>query len=127
MSSLEHMRDVLAQELPPPVAKTASEYVDQALSRLRGTELDSSARLRPDTPHGRLVLQYLEAVLAGKRDEAHRLIVEQARAGRSVTELYEQVLQPAAVRDRPHVASRRDSPLRTSTSPLLPPRRCWAS
>jgi methanogenic corrinoid protein MtbC1 len=95
LSSLEHMRHVLAQELPPAVAKTAAEYVDQALSRLRSAEPEPSARPSPDTPQGRLVLQYLEAVLAGKRDKAHRLIIEQVRAGRSVTELYEQVLLPA--------------------------------
>jgi methanogenic corrinoid protein MtbC1 len=95
MSSLEHMRDVLAQELPPPVAKTASEYVDQALSRLSSAELDSAAAPSPGTPQGRLLLQYLEAVLAGNLSEAHRLIIEQAQAGVSVTELYDQVLQPA--------------------------------
>jgi len=93
--SLEHMRDVLAQELPPPVAKTASEYVDQALSRLRSAKLGSAAPPSPGTPHGRLLLQYLEAVLAGNLSEAHRLIIEQAQAGVSVTELYDQVLQPA--------------------------------
>jgi methanogenic corrinoid protein MtbC1 len=95
LNSLEHMRDVLAQELLPPVAKTASEYVDQALSRLRSAELDSAAAPSPGTPQGRLLLQYLEAVLAGNLSEAHRLVIEQAQAGISVTELYDQVLQPA--------------------------------
>ena len=57
MSSLEHMRDVLAQELPPPVAKTASEYVDQALSPLeqRRTRLRGGAE--PGHAPGRLLLQ----------------------------------------------------------------------
>ena len=95
VDSLTHMRAVLAQELPPPVARTAAEYVDQALSRLRNAGPESAARPSLDTHAGRLVLEYLEAVLAGKRDEAHRLIIEQARARRSVAELYEQVLLPA--------------------------------
>ena len=97
LSSLEHMRHVLAQELPPPVARTAVEYVDQALSRLRNARPESAAPPSLATPASRLVLKYLEAVLAGKRDEAHRLIIEQARANRSVTELYEQILLPAQV------------------------------
>jgi methanogenic corrinoid protein MtbC1 len=69
--------------------------VDQALSRLSSAELDSAAAPSPGTPQGRLLLQYLEAVLAGNLSEAHRLIIEQAQAGVSVTELYDQVLQPA--------------------------------
>jgi len=95
LNSLEQMRDVLAQELPPPVAKTASEYVDQALSRLRSAELEPSVALSPGSRHGKLLLRYLEAALAGDHSNAHRLITEQAQAGVSVTELYDQVVQPA--------------------------------
>jgi methanogenic corrinoid protein MtbC1 len=95
LNSLEHMRAVLVEELPPPVATTAAECVDQALLGLRSAELESAAGPDPGAHHGELLLQYLEAVLAGNRDEAQRLIVEPARAGRSVIEIYEQVLLPA--------------------------------
>ena len=95
LNSLEHMRDVLAQELPPPVAKIASEYVDHALSHLHSAEFESTASPSPGTPHGKLLLQYLEAVLASDHGKAHRLITEQAQAGVPVTVLYNQVLQPA--------------------------------
>ena len=95
LNSLEHMRDVLAQELPPPVAKIASKFVDQALFRLRSAELEFSAEPGPDTSRGKLLLQYLEAVLSGNLSDAHRLIIEQAQAGVPVSQLYDQVLQPA--------------------------------
>lgn len=95
LSSLEHMRDVLVEELPPPVAKTAAEYVDQALADLRSAESAPATGPGLGAPQRELLLKYLEAVLAGKRDEAHRLIVEPARAGRSVFDLYEHVLLPA--------------------------------
>ncbi len=95
LNSLEHMRDVLAQELPPPVANTASEYVDQALTRLRSAEIESAVALNPSEPHGKLSLRYLEAALAGDRGKACGLIIEQAQAGVSVAELYDRVLLPA--------------------------------
>lgn len=95
VSSLDHMREILAQELPAPVARTAAEYVEHALASLRNGSNGSGDSLGTRSHDHKLMLQYLEAVLASDLNAAHGLIIEHAEAGVPVIQLYDQVVQPA--------------------------------
>jgi methanogenic corrinoid protein MtbC1 len=95
IDSLEHMRAVLAEELPPPVAQTAAAFAESSIVALRTADLEPEPAPDADTRHGRLLLQYLEALLEGERDRARDLILAAARGGVPFAELYTDVLQPA--------------------------------
>jgi MerR family transcriptional regulator, light-induced transcriptional regulator len=93
--ALESLQDVLARELPDAMREAPAEYLQRAFR----DGADASARLAdtllPDTPHGRLAATYLLAVLQGDRQRAVQLILDAARQGERVSDLYLQVLAPA--------------------------------
>jgi methanogenic corrinoid protein MtbC1 len=96
-ASLRCLREVIAAELPEAAARVALEHVDAGLERLKGPILPPADRLEPGRPHGELALRYLEAILAGRRNDAVRLILDAVESGTSVPEIYSEVLQPAQV------------------------------
>lgn len=94
-ASLAALRLVLTAKLPQTIQPLAAQYVDEALNALNEQCTDASVRLLPDTPHGRLALTYLLAVLEGDRARASRLILDAAEQPESVREIYLEVLMPA--------------------------------
>ncbi len=92
------MRDVLETELPPAISRTALEFVDLAVQALRSTSAESEVANEPDPAHRTVVLEYLEAVLAGDRRRAESLILSRCDTGISVPEIYEGILAPAQAR-----------------------------
>jgi methanogenic corrinoid protein MtbC1 len=92
---LECLRNVLIKELPSETQPLAKDYIDQALEEFDQEYSAVSTPALPDTLHGRMVSAYLLAVLEGDRRKAGQLILEAARQGASVRDLYLEVLFPA--------------------------------
>lgn len=93
-ASLNHMRVVIANELPALEARAATECIDAALvatAKARPAQLVDA----PNLPNHDVVLRYLEYLLMSKRSEAIELILSLARSGTPITSLYVDVLQPA--------------------------------
>lgn len=92
--SLECLQATLAAELPEGAGQGPLAYIDQALARL-GDGPARPTRLSPDTKASRLALRYIEAVLAGERRRAIRLVLDAVDQGLAVATAYERVLLPA--------------------------------
>jgi methanogenic corrinoid protein MtbC1 len=94
-AGLAVLRRVLAKELPEPAREPATRYLDEAVDAFDEKPVDLSARLLPDTPHGRLASTYLLALLEGDRRRASRVILDAIGQAETVRELYLDVLMPA--------------------------------
>ncbi len=92
------MREVLAKELPPPVAQAVLPFVETSI-----TELQSGYRKRNMDPslderHRKRTLQYLEAILEGDRTAAESSILATLDEGTTIAEVYEGILAPTQAR-----------------------------
>jgi methanogenic corrinoid protein MtbC1 len=96
-ASLRCLREVIEAEMPESAVRVALEHVDAGLERLKSPVSPPADRLKPGHPHGELALRYLEAILAGHRNDAMQLILDAVQSGTSVPEVYSKVLQPAQV------------------------------
>jgi len=94
-AALTALRRVLAKELPEQVQPLAARYLDEALAAFDERPVDVSARLLPDTPHGRLASTYLLALLEGDRRRASRVILDALDKPGDVRDVYRHVLLPA--------------------------------
>jgi MerR family transcriptional regulator, light-induced transcriptional regulator len=94
-AKLEALRRVLVEQIPAELAPPAMACIDCALAEFGGEPAGLTQRLMAKTPEERLAAKYLVAILEGDRREASRLILEAADEGRSVSDLYLSVLQPA--------------------------------
>ena len=92
---LEALHRVLAEQVPADLAPPAMACLDLALAEFGGEPAGLTPRLTADTPEERLAAKYLVAILEGDRREATRLILQAADQGRTVSDLYLRVLQPA--------------------------------
>jgi methanogenic corrinoid protein MtbC1 len=92
------MREVLAKELPMPVSRIATEFVDASIEALSRPDGDFGDNAEPDSAHRKIVLEYLEAVLAGDRSRAESTVIAMLGKGASVPEIYEGILVPAQAR-----------------------------
>ena len=97
VSSLHCMREVMEAELPEGVAGTATEYIGQALEHVEAARPTETEPTLVEGPHRRLTLQYLEAVLDGRREDAEKVILAAVDAGMGIGDLYERVLQSAQI------------------------------
>ena len=92
--SLAHLSAVIGDELPPTISTPARRAVQKAL--------DERSPMSADTPQTQVrglldtrALEYLDATLAGRGEQAVRDVLKLAAAGTSLPEIYEQILQPA--------------------------------
>lgn len=92
------MREVLARELPPLVNRIAIKFVDASITALSRPEGDFGGNAEPDSAHREIVLEYLEAVLAGDRGRAESTVIAMLGKGASVPDIYEGILAPAQTR-----------------------------
>lgn len=97
LGSLRCTREVIEAELPEEVAGIASEYIGQAIERIEATRLILTGPTVQEGPHRRLALQYLEAVLDGRREDAEKVVLTAVDTGLAVGDVYEHVLQPAQI------------------------------
>ncbi len=92
--SLELMRDMLGEELPPDTRAVVLPAVAAAIARLPQFPTEVPSALPPDAPFAGLAREYLEAVLNGRGLAAQNAVFGAARAGADVRVLYRDVLQP---------------------------------
>ena len=94
--SLECLREVLTERLPPPAVADATAYIEQALAALDEPEAQGEpATLDPAIPTDRLALQYLQRVLEGDVQGAINAVARSAANGVGVEGAYLRVLLPA--------------------------------
>jgi methanogenic corrinoid protein MtbC1 len=92
------MREVLAKELPPPVAQAVLPFVDTSIEELQSADRERNMDPSLDAGHRERTLQYLEAILEGDRTAAESLILAALDEGVTIAEIYEKVLAPAQAR-----------------------------
>lgn len=92
------MRAVLAKELPPPINRTAIEFVDASIEAMGGPSGDFGGNAEPDSAHRKIALEYLEAILAGDRGRAESTVIAMLGMGASIPDIYEGILAPAQAR-----------------------------
>jgi methanogenic corrinoid protein MtbC1 len=96
---LRILKDTLAGEVPPDDRAVIDAFVAPALcavdSQSPGCGQGAVPGLCADSKLGELGIRYLVALLEGDRLAASRLIIDEAKAGTPVRDLYLQVLYPA--------------------------------
>ncbi len=93
IESLRAMRRVLAGRGEPGGDKAAA-LIDEAIAALPRMPAAPASHIVAEHPLGSLARSYLDALLAGDRRAATGLVIEAARAGTPVPELYLGVFQP---------------------------------
>jgi methanogenic corrinoid protein MtbC1 len=91
--NLEVLRDVVRERLPSEEGGLAARYVEEGIARLPQVPADIPAFVSDGEPHAALARSYIEALLAGRRDEASRLVLEAVDRGVSVRDEYLHVFQ----------------------------------
>jgi methanogenic corrinoid protein MtbC1 len=88
------LADAIGLVLPEALAAAPRRIITEALDGLRGRPMEVPSFIDPAAPLGPLAKAYLDALHAGDRREACRLVLGAAEAGTPVGELYKHVLQP---------------------------------
>ena len=91
-ASLECLKTVLAEELPPAAVEEPGRYLELALEALAAESTGPSSQIAADTPVGRLALAYLEATLSGDRRRAVSAVLSAVDGGLPVTSAYEALM-----------------------------------
>jgi len=94
VSYLEILKEVMSQELPPDYRENAALFVKKAVSALKSSpgKIDPCAAAEISlSPVARL---FLDAILAGERDQADTIIDDALTSGTTVSEIYLQIFQP---------------------------------
>jgi methanogenic corrinoid protein MtbC1 len=93
-NNLGCMKRVIEEHVPPPVADLAGKYIRVAMNELQADphpELDGAAA---NSDHRELQLLFMEAALTGRRREAEAMVIKEMDSGRSVNDLFHNLLQP---------------------------------
>ncbi len=94
-SSLEILRDVVADTIGGVAAERAAACVAAALDALPTVGIDPPSFIVPDAPHAELASTYLDALVAGDRRRATRLVMDRVEdGGLDVRDAYLHVFQP---------------------------------
>ena len=87
------MKESLQQELPPEFSRLAGHFLDHVLQRLPQLADDVPSFIVEGAPLAPLARAYLQALLRGEREIASQLILDAARQGTAVRDLYLRVFQ----------------------------------
>ncbi|MGA2244944.1 MAG: cobalamin-dependent protein [Verrucomicrobiota bacterium] len=90
---LETMKESLQRELLPEFSRLACVFLDRGLQQLPQLADDVPGFIAEGTALAPLAGQYLQALLRGERHIASKLILDAARQGTAVRDLYLQVFQ----------------------------------
>ena len=88
------LKEVLSEQLDLQVAVVAAAYIEQALDAFDTLSSDPPTFLRDDMSLHALGRAYLNALLAYKRHDATRLILDAVAGGTPVADVYLYVFQP---------------------------------
>lgn len=91
--NLSALGDVLRERLPAEAGEAAARHVEEGLARLPQIPPDLPAFVSDGEPHAALARAYIEALLAGRRHEASRLVLEAVEGGVGVRDVYLHVFQ----------------------------------
>lgn len=94
-ASLETLAVVLAEELPEAARAGVAAVLAEGLAELDRPVADSGSHLDPQTPTGRLALEYLATVLEGDSRKATDRLLTAVDDGLTVADAYLEVLVPA--------------------------------
>lgn len=92
--AIECLAAALQENLPEEASTAVKRYLQAAAASIDQPDQEPG-RLVPDSPDNRLAATYLVALLEGDRQRATRLLLEAAEQGRSLVDIYLQVLTPA--------------------------------
>jgi methanogenic corrinoid protein MtbC1 len=90
--NVEQVARELESRLPPPLASELAEFIKDGLDAALAGEVDVSAAGKV-SELGRVQALYLQAILHGQRQAASGIALETVRQGRSVPDVYADVLQ----------------------------------
>jgi methanogenic corrinoid protein MtbC1 len=93
-NQLQVVRDVVADALPSGMREVICGYINTALSHLPQYAADVSSFLQDGEPLAEIAKSYLAALLRYERHVATQLILDAARAGTSVKDIYCHVFEP---------------------------------
>jgi methanogenic corrinoid protein MtbC1 len=96
-TNLRCLREVLQSELPGDAGRQAADYVERALQELSEAAATSNGQIEVAPEYRKLTLEYMEAVLSGRRTDAVALILAAADGGTPVPDLFMGVLCVAQV------------------------------
>ncbi|NUQ36819.1 MAG: cobalamin B12-binding domain-containing protein [Caldilineales bacterium] len=91
--TLECTRQVLHERLPADASRAAVALVDSGQRSLAQAPVETASLLSGDRALDHLARSYLQALLAGDRHTATRLIMQAVEEGASIPDLYLQVFQ----------------------------------
>ena len=91
--TLEHTRQVLSEALEPDLVPAVLEYVDAALLTYDSAPSTLANFIKPDNPFAGLARSYMDAILRGDRRSASEMILEAARQGIPIKDIYLHVFQ----------------------------------
>jgi methanogenic corrinoid protein MtbC1 len=95
VAMLESLQQALGDELPAPLRDTVAEPLQLALSSIAQPLAPASAVIDAESAPGRLALQYLQACLEGRSDEAIALVLDSIDDDMTPQRVYLDVLVPA--------------------------------
>lgn len=93
--TLENLAHALGDKLSPGTDGVLQPYFQSASERLAAPPLEIATFLEPSDSLAALRDEYLQLLLAGRRDEAARRVLEAVRSGTPIEHAYLRIFQPA--------------------------------
>lgn len=93
--SLQCMRDVVDEELPPPALDPIHACIDAGLAAIAAPIDKLASILKPGRQEHQLALDYISAIVSEDEGRASKIIADAETSGLTRSELYIRVLQPA--------------------------------
>lgn len=90
---IKTLSSVVEMQLPCDISKIIDTYLDTAVNSLRNETSEATVTLASN-PHERLQREYLACLLATRRDEALRIVLDAVDLGIGIESIYLNVIQP---------------------------------